>query len=107
MIHIFFLLSAKISVELSKMTSMDRFKITKQLMNTQIHMEDSMYEIAKIHYNRTQQPVVLMCDRGLNDNEAYFRDPILWVMMRHDNKWFEFFPFPDFFEEILKKNKNQ
>jgi hypothetical protein len=66
-------------INLEKMTSIDRFYITKQLMKTQLHLEDTIIEIAKVHYNRTKEPCILLCDRGLNDNEAYFRDPILWV----------------------------
>jgi hypothetical protein len=52
-------------------------------MKLQISLEDSFAQIA----HNSGEKAVIICDRGVLDNQAYFPDPLMWNMILTENKW--------------------
>lgn len=60
-----------------------RYNLIKRIMQMQLSLEDSFTSIAQ-HSNCK---AIVLCDRGLLDNEAYFPRQLFWEMVMHDQQW--------------------
>jgi predicted ATPase len=65
------------------LTDDQRFVLLEELMKLQISLEDKFITMAE----STNDDCIVVCDRGLMDNEAYVPYPEMWNLLRDHNKW--------------------
>mmetsp|Transcript_17657 Transcript_17657/g.15471 ORF Transcript_17657/g.15471 Transcript_17657/m.15471 type:complete len:138 (-) Transcript_17657:927-1340(-) len=71
-----------VTIDISKMTLQENIKFHRTLIQFIINQEERFLEFA----NLTDDPTIILCDRGVFDVKAYM-DPEGWQALMDENGW--------------------